>query len=678
MRTSKCTGARSIVLLLAVGASACSGELLSPATPTAISFSPEALTLRVGANQQVIPSALFNNQPISVSQLQFRWSSSAQQVATVDNTGRITAIARGSTQILAQLSQIPLGSIVNSPLSVTVVGVSSVAIAPSTVVLEVGRTAALVANVQVDVGVTPLPVAWASNDLSKVTVSATGQITALSPGTALITATCEGRSATALITIVPASVAYISLTPASSTVEVGASVVITATPRDGSGSALIGRVISWQSSNPAIATVSASGTVTGVTPGSTVIVATSEGKSASAPITVTPVSVASISITPASSNVAARASVLLTATPRDAIGNVLFGRAISWQSSNAAIATISASGTVTGVTPGSVLITATSEGKAASAQITVVPTSVASITLTPSFVSVALGSTVVMTATPRDASGSVLTGLTVQWLSSNSAIATISALGLVTGVAPGSTFVQATISGFTVSTSITVTSTTCGAATPYAYGTTVFSMLGASECSYTGTLAQPGVWRLSLTTSAFAPALYFAPVTGSGFGWVWDGPGAVSYELLTGAGPLSMSIGRKANTNGSGAFSFSSATVVGDTASCGSNVAATLGASAQRQLNARDCSDGTNRYRDVYTVYLSAGSVITVTMRSTAFDALLELWAAGATVRSAFNDDGGGGTDSRLTFTAPTSGFYLIRCTTFDAGAVGLYYLTIN
>ena len=90
MRIPKFSRARYIALLLAVGASACSGELLSPATPTAISFSPGALTLRVGANQQVIPSALFNNQPISVSKLQFRWSSSAQQVATVDNTGRIT------------------------------------------------------------------------------------------------------------------------------------------------------------------------------------------------------------------------------------------------------------------------------------------------------------------------------------------------------------------------------------------------------------------------------------------------------------------------------------------------------------------------------------------------------------------------------------------------------------
>jgi uncharacterized protein YjdB len=773
MRTPNFSRACYIAFLLAVGASACSGELLSPATPTAISFSPGALTLRVGANQQVIPSALFNNQPISSSQLQFRWSSSAQQVATVDNTGRITANGRGSTQIFAQLSDISTASIVSSPLSVTVVGVSSVAIAPSTVAIEVGRTAALVATVQADFGVTPLPVAWASNDLSKVTVSATGQITALSPGTAVVTATCEGRSSSALITIVPPSVASILLTPASSTIEAGASVVMTATPRDGSGTVLTGRAISWQSSNAAVAIVSASGTVTGVTSGVTLVTASSEGRSASAqitvtstpglttlnvqpsnvslttgatqqlttvvlgpsassatlsylssapliatvsttgvvtavsagtavvgvtasslqagafsassitslvPVTVTPnTSVASITLTPTSSTVEAGALVVITATLRDGSGRVLTGRTVQWQSSNPAVATIGASGTVAGVTPGVTVVTASAEGRSASAQITVTPALVASITLTPQVASLAVGGSAVLTATPRDARGGVLTERTVQWLSANPAVATISASGTVTGVAPGSTSVSATISGVTAFATITVTSTACGAVTPYVYGTTVSSLLGASgACTYSGALAQPGVWRLSLTSSTFAPFLSFAPSNGNGFGWVSAVPGTVTFELLTGAGALGTSITRAANTSGSGAFSLSSAAVVSDTASCGSLAAATVGASAQRQLNARDCVDATNRYRDFYWVSLSAGSVITVTMRSTAFDAFLEVWAAEATVRSASDDDSGGGNDSRLTFTAPASGFYLIRCTTFSAGEIGLYTLTIN
>src|SRR6266542_5257440 len=85
-------------------------------------------------------------------------------------------------------------------------------------------------------------------------------------------------------------VAAVDVAPPSATVPAGQTVQLTATPKDSSGNPLAGRAVTWASGSTSIATVNASGLVTGVAAGSATITATSEGKSGSAAITVTAVS----------------------------------------------------------------------------------------------------------------------------------------------------------------------------------------------------------------------------------------------------------------------------------------------------------------------------------------------------------------------------------------------------
>src|SRR5207253_166333 len=153
----------------------------------------------------------------------------------------------------------------------------------------------------------------------------------------------------------------------------------TATPTDADGNPLSGRTVTWSSSNAAVATVSSSGLVSGVTPGSVTITATSEGKSGTSTITVTPVPVASVEVTPATASVQAGQTVQLTATPRDAVGNPLSGRTVTWSTSNTAVATVNSSGLVSGVTPGTATITAASEGKSGTSSVTVTNVPVATV-----------------------------------------------------------------------------------------------------------------------------------------------------------------------------------------------------------------------------------------------------------------------------------------------------------
>src|SRR5439155_484148 len=85
-----------------------------------------------------------------------------------------------------------------------------------------------------------------------------------------------------------------------------------------------------------------------------------------------PVPVATVTVSPATASVPVGQTVQLTATPRDANGTPLTGRAVSWSSSNTSVATVSTSGRVTGAAAGSATITATSEGQSGTAAITVV------------------------------------------------------------------------------------------------------------------------------------------------------------------------------------------------------------------------------------------------------------------------------------------------------------------
>jgi hypothetical protein len=170
-------------------------------------------------------------------------------------------------------------------------------------------------------------------------------------------------------------VATVTVSPASAGAQVGETVQLTAIPADANGNPLLRRVVTWASSAPDVATVSTSGLVTGVAAGSATLTATSDGQSGTATVTVTGIGigapVATVTVSPTSGGVPVGQTVQLTATPQDSAGNPLSGRTVTWATSNAAVATVSANGLVSGLVAGTATITATSEGPSGSAAITV-------------------------------------------------------------------------------------------------------------------------------------------------------------------------------------------------------------------------------------------------------------------------------------------------------------------
>ncbi len=138
----------------------------------------------------------------------------------------------------------------------------------------------------------------------------------------------------------------------------------------------------------------------------------------------------------------------MSASTLDAAGNALAGRSVTWSSSDAAVASVSASGSVTGRSPGPVTITATSEGHTGSESITIL-TDVASVAVTPDPAEVISALSVQITATAQAADASPLTGKTFTWATADPSIATVDVNGVVTGGTPGVTTVSATAEGIT-------------------------------------------------------------------------------------------------------------------------------------------------------------------------------------------------------------------------------------
>ena len=390
------------------------------------------------------------------------WSSSSGAVTdTITSNGNHYGRYRAGqdTGKIKVIAKIPGGQADTAVVTVTSASVGAVPVSPVSVTLQAGRTVQLFATPS-DGNGNPLSerlVSWTTSNAAAATVNASGLVSGVAPGIATITATSEGQSGAAAVTVTAPPVASVSVSPASASVAVGQTLQLAATPKDANGNPLTGRTVTWATTNAAVASVNGSGLVSGISAGVATISASSEGQAGGASITVSGVPVASVTVSPASANLQVGQTVQLTGTPRDAGGNPLSGRAVIWTTSNGSVASVSGTGLVTGTGAGSATITATSEGQSATSAISVTAVPVASVAVNPPTASVAVGQNVQLTAIPKDASGNPLNGRLVAWSTSNAAVATVTSSGLVSGVASGSATITATSEAKSGTATITVT-----------------------------------------------------------------------------------------------------------------------------------------------------------------------------------------------------------------------------
>lgn len=349
----------ALLLLLAACTQPTSQRVLS------VTIDPSELTLEVGENAQLSVTVEVTG---GANRL-VEWSSADEAVATVSVAGQVAAVAPGSTTITATSRA---DSSVSDTITITVeeasVGsVTSVVINQDDFSIAVGDSVTLTAAVEADGGAST-DVDWASSDEGVASVdAATGEVTGVAAGTAVITATSAfDASVSDSVTVTVSTdsvdaVLSVVIDQTSQNLEVGDTLQLTATV---TAVGAASEEVTWTSDNAAVASVDAAGLVTAVAEGTASITATSvfdATRSDSITITVTVAgtpTVVSVTIEQGDQALAIGSTVPLTVDVVVANGA---DDGVEWTTNNAAVATVGAeSGVVTAVAAGTAVITATS------------------------------------------------------------------------------------------------------------------------------------------------------------------------------------------------------------------------------------------------------------------------------------------------------------------------------
>lgn len=396
--------------------------------------------------------------PENTTNKSVEWKSSDNDVADVNSYGIVCAKKPGNAIITVTCTD-GTGHYASCRVTVSPRLAESVLLDASQITIRAGDTYQISATIHPN-NTTNKQVEWLSSDNTIATISPNGVISGVQPGTAIIQATCiDGSdcSASCEVKVVPRLADSISIDVSQATLIAGKTlqlsvVIMPACTTDKS--------VVWSSSQEDVAIVSPNGLVTGLQPGTTIITASSvDGSEISAlcQVNVIPCLVESVTLNNTTATVEMENSLQLTATvlPTNATN-----KSVVWSSSNIDIATVRDDGLVSCLIPGSVNITATTvdgSNLATSCKVTVTPHYVQSISLDRTTTSLVVGDMVQLAVSILPANA---TDKTVIWNSSNTSVATVNSMGLVTGLQTGTATITATSadgSSCTAACAVTVT-----------------------------------------------------------------------------------------------------------------------------------------------------------------------------------------------------------------------------
>jgi uncharacterized protein YjdB len=455
------TGTSTITASLA-GISGATVLTVNPAALSSLTVTPANPSVAKGLTEQFAATGTYSDNSTQNLTSQVTWAAGTPSVASVSAAGVATARAVGSTTISAALGGITGATV----LTVTPAVLLSIAVTPANPGVPKGESKQLAAvgtysdNSNQDL---TSQVTWASDTTAVATITAGGLAHALATGTSTISAKLGAITGATVLTVTPAALISIAVTPSNSTIvkQTTEQFAATGTFSDDSTQDLTDRV-TWASDTTAVATITAAGLATALSAGSSNISATLGGIEGSTVLSVIPAPLSSITVAPEDPSVPKGKTEPFTATghfddgsSQDITSQVL------WTSTNSAVASVSnaagSRGQAKALNTGTSTITATLDGKIGSTVLTVTAAVLESIALTPVSPAVPKGETKQFTArgTFSDNSSQDLTAQ-VTWASTSTSVASITAAGLATAATVGTTEITASSGAITGSTVLTV------------------------------------------------------------------------------------------------------------------------------------------------------------------------------------------------------------------------------
>ena len=426
------------------------------ASPASIAVTPANPSVPVNTTQQLIATG--TNSDASTCDITdlVTWSSSSIAKATVDAAGLVKGVAAGSATITATLNSVT-GS---TSVTVTAPSITSISVTPDDMTLAIGVGQQYVASaIYSDGSIQDLVtgVMWTSSNNSAATIDSNGLATTVGAGTTTITATVGTFTDSSVITVVPAHLQSITLTPTNVTMAAGTQQQFTAVGNfdDGSTQVLVSAL--WASSSNSTLTIDQNGLGLAVGPGTSTVSVTSGTVSASTSVTVTTATLVSLAIAPANSSMPNNATKQFTATGTFSDNSTQdMTQSVLWSSSTPAVATITNLGLASSLTTGNTTITALLGAVSNSTTLTVSNVKLVSITISPANPHVTKGTSLKFTATGNYSDGSTATLTNVSWRSSKNNLGNMRGNGILHAKKAGTLTITASASGVTGSTTVTI------------------------------------------------------------------------------------------------------------------------------------------------------------------------------------------------------------------------------
>ncbi|MCD8323885.1 MAG: Ig-like domain-containing protein [Clostridiales bacterium] len=344
------------------------------------------------------------------------WTSSNTAVAQVDNTGLVSAIGKGTAKITATAGAY------SATCDVTVtVPLESISITGGATTIKKGTSTQLSVEYNPDDTTDDKTVQWSSNNASVASVNSSGLVTAIADGTAVITATVGSKTAEYTITVQEVKLTSVDIED-TATIHKGESeaLTLTYTPANTTDD----KTATWQSSDETIAKVDGGGTVTAVAPGSATITVKVGNFTDTCLVTVdAPLK----SILPAETSVDLvknqTYTIYHTVDPADTTDST----AVTYESSDSSVVSVSADGLLTALKAGSATITLKGANQVTAAvSVTVTEIPIDTVTLNTRNITIEAGESESLTAIigPADNTDN---NQTIAWSSSDDSVVKVEA-----------------------------------------------------------------------------------------------------------------------------------------------------------------------------------------------------------------------------------------------------------
>lgn len=321
------------------------------------------------------------------------------------------------------------------------------------------------------------------------------------------------------------TVATLTLSPASVQMVVGGRAPLTLIVTDSRGATVTGRAAQWTSTNSAVVVVDDSIGVRGLAVGTATVSATMDSRSGTAAVTVFPAGVTTLRLAPAAATLPIGGAIPFVVTALDTLGGAVAAPVVTWSSSAPAVISVGSDGVARALAAGTAIVTATTNGRTATAMLQVSRPPVGLVTVTAPSQTLAVGTRMRLALVVRDTAGTILTDRLGTWATSAASVASVSADGEVLGLAAGTVTITATVESRAGSATIQVVPAAPAApATVTITPATATLMVGATASltavarDATGTVlaGRTTVWSSSDTTRATVSAIGLVTAHGVG------------------------------------------------------------------------------------------------------------------------------------------------------------------